>query len=155
MAARQPGRPVRHVNRWCGATDPHHSHDELQRDPADPDQFMSVICVGIFTLGFGWFQPITRYVVLRPAAGSPLVGSVYDGRWIDRPAGGVRRIVMHVLAGPAVLVPSGAYERRPDDGAVAEVWWEYPPVPHGRPGRTLLVEAGPDELPDLVEMWSR
>ena len=76
--------------------------------------------------GFEWFRPLTRYIVLRAAAGLPagFLPARLEGLWIDRP--GESAIGWSPHPAVATAVPTGRYERR-DDGVVAEVY-EVGPV---------------------------
>ncbi|MGH3372382.1 MAG: hypothetical protein ACRDPR_20535 [Nocardioidaceae bacterium] len=69
------------------------------------------------------------YIVIRPGAGLPpgFLPPDQNGLWLDRstiqpgPAPG-SEVAPGVVMSEAVAVPTGRFEVRQDDGAVAEVW---------------------------------
>ncbi|WP_413102249.1 hypothetical protein [Streptomyces sp. Inha503] len=71
------------------------------------------------------------YIVIRPATNLPpgFLSPHEDGRWYD--ASTMPEMVLGPLAPGetrAVAVPTGRFEVRDHDGAVAEVWEVQPPA---------------------------
>lgn len=69
-------------------------------------------------------MPEPDYVVIRAAADLPpgAVPEGFEGRWLDRTQVEPAPLVEPANVGKATAVPTGRFEVREYDGAVAEVW---------------------------------